>query len=85
MAASSSMATPMGRFSQRGASSVITKHAMPKLTGTLPTSSAISEVIDRTVERGQCPKLSVTGFHSFAGQELQPEKLQRRPRNPRGA
>jgi len=44
MAASSSIeATPMGRFSQRGASSVITK-AMPKLTGT-PTSSAISEVM----------------------------------------
>ena len=33
----------MGRFSQRGASSVITS-AIPKLTGT-PTSSAMSEVI----------------------------------------
>ena len=43
MAASNSMATPMGRLSQDGASSVITR-AMPKLTGT-PTSNAMIDVI----------------------------------------
>jgi hypothetical protein len=42
IAASSSMATPMGRLSQDGASSVMTS-AMPKLTGT-PTTSAITDV-----------------------------------------
>ncbi len=36
------MATPMGRLSHLGASSVMTR-AMPKLTGT-PRSSAIAEV-----------------------------------------
>src|SRR5450432_1289094 len=71
MAASSSMATPMGRLSQRGASSVITS-AMPKLTGT-PTSNAITDVTTVPYRGASAPNWLVTGFHSLLPRNLKPK------------
>ena len=71
IAASSSIATPIGRFSQRGASSVITR-AIPKLTGT-PTTSAISDVITVPYSGARAPNCPVTGFHSLLARNLSPK------------
>src|SRR5215469_11558403 len=61
-AASSSIATPTGRLSHTGASSV-RKIAMPKLTG-IASSSARNEVTSVPYIAASAPNCSVTGFHT---------------------
>ena len=70
IAARSSIATPSGRFNQRGASSVMTS-AIPKLTGT-PISSAIIDVMTVPYSGAKAPNCPVTGFHSLLTRNLNP-------------
>ncbi len=61
-AASNSIATPTGRLSHTGASSV-RKTAMPKLIGTA-NSIAMSDVTSVPYTGASAPNLSVTGFQT---------------------
>src|SRR6516225_306103 len=70
-AASSSTATPMGRLSHTGASSV-RKIAMPKLTG-IASNSARNEVTSVPYIGASAPNWSVTGFHTSRVRKLNPK------------
>ena len=73
IAASSSMAVPMGRRSHKGESSV-RNTAMPKLTGML-IKSAMNEVATVPKIGTSAPNFSVTGFHSALARNPGPKAL----------
>src|ERR1039457_358691 len=70
IAASSSMAVPIGRRSHSGESSV-RNTAMPKLTG-MPIKSAMNEVTTVPKIGTSAPNFSVTGFHSWLARKPGP-------------
>ena len=73
IAASSSMAVPIGRRSHSGDSSV-RNTAMPKLTG-IPINRAMKEVATVPKIGTSAPNFSVTGFHSALVRNPGPKAL----------
>jgi hypothetical protein len=70
IAASSSIAVPIGRRNQTGASSVSTM-TMPRLIGT-PKRRAINEVTSVPKTGATAPNFSVTGFHEVLVKKPKP-------------
>ena len=73
IAASSSIATPIGRRSQGGESSV-RNSAIPKLTGT-PIASAIIDVTSVPMIGTSAPNSSVTGFQALLKKNPAPKRV----------